>query len=279
MDDIFTNFGDIFETMFGGGGAQQRRSKKKGPEPKQGHDLFKEIEISLKEAYTGLKKEINYHHFFTCQTCNGKGVKANTSAATCTNCGGSGQMQFRQGFFMYAQTCGTCRGEGYTIPTPCTTCKGQTRTQKLDTFSINIPAGIFDGAELRIAHKGDAGTFGGPEGDLFTREGDNLLCHVTLTYPQLVFGCQVGIELIDGSKENIKIPQGSAIGERIVLSGKGFAKLKGSSRGNLIVITKCHIPKKLSTDAHETLMEYSKLIGTETDKQGSIASFFKKFLG
>ncbi len=289
MDDIFETFGDIFGDIFGMGGQRARRGNR--PVPKQGHDLYKEIQISLKEAFLGTKHEVNYYHFVACDTCNGKGTQPGTSVQSCSLCGGSGQMQYKQGFFMYAQTCRNCGGEGYNIPSPCRACSGQSRIQKYDKFTVNIPKGIFDRAELRIAHKGDAGIYGGPAGNLllhirimpdkkFQRIEDDLICHVMLTYPQLVLGCHVEIESIDGTKETIKIPKGCPVGERIIMPGKGFHKLKGKARGNLVVITKCHIPKKLSADAKKALNEYSKQIGTNTDaNEGSIASFFKKFLG
>ena len=191
---------------------------------------------------------------------------------------------------MYSQSCGDCGGQGYTLSSPCPNCKGQSRVQQYDKFSVNIPKGIFNEAELRIPGKGDAGVYGGPAGDLFIkvhvmpdkhfkRVQNDLICHVTLTYPQLVLGAQIEIESIDGTKETIKIPKGCLVGERIMLPGKGFYKLRSNARGNLIVITKCHIPKKLSADAKKKLTEYSSLIGTDTTSNGSIASFFKRFLG
>lgn len=290
MDDIFEQFGDIFGDMFSGG---QRRSsrKKSGPEPKRGHDLFKEVVITLKDAFLGLKEEISYYRFFPCEICDGKGMEKGTSIQACAECKGQGKMQFRQGFFVYEQTCNSCGGMGYKIASPCTSCKGQSRKQLYDKFSVNIPRGIYDGAELRITGKGDAGVYGGPSGDLFIkihvkedkkfqRVDDDLVATVMLTYPQLVLGSQVEIESIDGTKETIKIPKGCPVGERIIVAGKGFPKVRGSVRGNLIVITQCHIPKNISTDAKTKLMEYSEIIGTNTSgNESSIIGFFKKFLG
>lgn len=289
MDDIFESFGDIFGSMFGGGG--KRRAKATGPQPVRGHDLHKDIDISLKEAFTGTKKDISYYHFFTCETCKGSGAKEGTKAQTCSTCHGAGQMQYQQGFFVYAQTCSECRGQGFEIPSPCPTCSGQSRTQKYDKFAVTIPAGIFDGAELRISGKGDAGIFEGKSGDLFIkirilpdpkfrRHDDDLICNVLLTYPQLVFGCQIEIESIDGTKQTIKIAKGTSVGEKIVVTGKGFPHLKGKGSGDLVAITQCDIPKKLSADAKEALTNYSELIGTQAGEQaGTIAGFFKKFLG
>lgn len=290
MDDIFDAFGDIFGDIFGQTRTKSRK-KTSGPEPRRGHDLSKEIQISLKDSYLGTSYEMSYYHFVPCTTCAGKGMEPGTTAKKCTECDGNGQIQFRQGFFMYAQPCPKCSGTGYIIPSPCKTCNGQSRTQVYDKFSINIPAGIYDGAELRISGKGDAGVYGGPAGDLFLkvlvladkkfkRVDDDLVCSVMLTYPQLVLGSQIDIENIDGTKEAIKIPKGCPVGERIIIPGKGFTKLRGVGKGNLVVITQCHIPKKLSSKAKELLNEYSQEIGTSPDsEQGTIAGFFKKFLG
>jgi len=288
MDDIFDNFGDIFGDIFGG---QKRARKKNGPEPRRGHDLHKDINVTLKESYTGTKQEIAYYHFEVCDTCKGKGTKPGTKPVACATCKGTGQVHFSQGFFMYSPASSTCGGQGFTIPSPCSSCNGQSRKQVYDKFNVTIPAGIFDGAELRIAGKGDAGIYGGSSGDLFLkvnvltdpnfkRVDDDLSCTVLLTYPQLVFGSQVEIQNIDGTKETIKISKGCPIGERIIVAGKGFPKLRGSGRGNLVVITNCDIPKKLSEKAKESLTEYSKEIGTTTQNgSGGISGFFKKFLG
>lgn len=287
MEDIFENFGDIFGSMFGG---TQQRTKRSGPQAKQGHDLAQDITITFKESYLGAKREVSYHHFDICKTCNGKGSKAGTQSKACSSCHGTGQKQFQQGFFMYAQTCTACSGDGFTVGDPCTACGGKSRVQSYDKFTITIPAGVYDGAELRIGSKGDAGVYGGRTGDLFirvhvqpdktfTRDGDDVISHLMLTYPQLVLGCQIEIELIDGSKQTIKVPRGCKVGERILVAGKGFVNLRRSGfRGNLVIITDCHIPQKISADAKKLLVSYSDSIGTQTEDPG-LVSFFKKFLG
>lgn len=290
MEDIFQNFGDIFGSMFGQGGGQRRRGQT-GPSPKQGHDLQKEITITLKEAYLGCKKELSYYHFVTCEDCQGKGAAKGTKFDVCSVCKGTGQQMFQQGFMAFSQTCNACGGEGFTIPSPCKTCNGQSRLQKYEKISPNIPQGIFNGADLRIAGKGDAGVFGGPAGDLylrinitpdkqFRRVGDNLECTIMLTYPQLVFGAQIEVENIDGTKVTIKVPKGCPVGHPITISGKGFVKIRGRGTGDWVILTQCAIPKKLDTAAHDALTEYAKAIGNTTnDGEGMITGFFKKFLG
>ncbi|MBN2267078.1 MAG: molecular chaperone DnaJ [Candidatus Babeliaceae bacterium] len=291
--DIFEQFGDIFSDLFGGGGtSRQRKAKRAGPMPRRGHDLERPITITLEEAFTGTKKDVTYYHFVACETCKGSGMEAGTTAETCSSCQGYGEIHIRQGFFMFSQPCATCDGLGYIIKKPCKTCNGQSRVQQYDTLAVTIPAGVSDGIELRVAGRGDAGVYGGKAGDLilvisvaqnkkFKRIDDNLECTVTLTYPQLVFGAQVEITSIDKSKETLKVPRGCAVGERLVIKGKGFPRLKGRGRGDLVVTTTCHIPTTLSTEAEKTLKTYSEQIGTSIDNssEGTISGFFKRFLG
>ncbi len=291
MNDIFKNFEDIFGDIFGAQQGQRKRSSKKaGPVPKRGHDLAKELSLTLEESFLGVSKEIKIYRFVVCDTCRGKGFPEDAVVSACPECQGSGQVGYRHGIFMYTQSCTACQGNGYKVSKVCSTCKGQSRVQQYDTFNVTIPKGIFNDAELRLAGKGDAGVFGGDAGDLlihitillhkkFTRVEDNLECSIALTYPQLVLGCQIEIENIDGSKEPIKIGRGTPVGERIVIPGKGFHKIRGKGRGNLVVITQCDIPKKLSSEAEESLKKYSEIIGTDTShSEGAITSFFKKFL-
>lgn len=282
---------DIFNSMFGGQGRSSHGHRASGPTPQKGQDLAKKLSITLKEAYLGVKKDITYTHYFACSTCKGQGAKNKSDIAICQKCHGHGQVQVQQGFFAFAQPCRECQGQGFKIKTPCTDCQGQSRRKEQEMVTVSIPKGIFHDAEIRVSGKGDAGVYGGPSGDLylhitiekdkrFYREDDNLICSVMLTYPQLVFGCQINVELIDGTQESIKIPKSCNVGEKIVVHGKGFSKLRGTGIGNLVIITQCQIPKKLNDQAKDLLKNYSEVIGTEIKSEdGFISSFFKKFLG
>jgi len=289
MDDVFN---DLFNNMFGGGSQRSSQGHRpSGPTPQRGQDLQKNVSITLKEAYLGLKKDITYSHYFACSTCKGQGAKSKSDIITCHKCHGYGQVQVQQGFFSYAQPCRDCQGQGFKIKTPCSDCKGQSRRKEQEMVTISIPKGIFNDADIRVPGKGDAGVYGGSSGDLFLhisilsdkkfhREGDDLICSVQLTYPQLVFGSQINVELIDGTQESIKVQKGCSIGEKITVKGKGFTKLRGSGIGNLVIITQCHIPKKLNEESKELLKNYSESIGTDIkNEDGFISSFFKKFLG
>lgn len=287
MDDLFSIFGDIF----GQGGGARRKKKATGPTAHRGEDLQKALTISLQTAFVGGTEQLKIYRYMPCATCEGKGAAKASDFQTCKKCEGYGQIAFQQGMFAFSQPCQKCDGQGVIVTNPCSSCKGRSRIQQYDTFSFNIPAGIFDGAELRIAKKGDAGTYGGPAGDLlilikvaphkqFRREGDDLVVQLNATYPQLVFGCQIEITSLDGSKETVKIPRACPVGERIVISGKGFPKLRGQHRGDLVVIPQCIIPKQLSTEAKELLKSYAEKVETDAQESaGGIFGFFKKFLG
>jgi len=290
VDDIFSDLADIVGDIFGG--SQRKKNKKAGPTAKRGHDLAKSLSISLKESFTGTTKEIKIHRFVTCNVCHGKGAIQESSIENCKECQGRGNINHKSGFFVYSKVCIACNGEGFKIINPCKNCNGQTRIQEYEKFLVSIPQGIYNGAEIKISGKGDAGVFQGQTGDLylkikvnkdeyFERIDDDLHFSITVTYPQLVFGCQLEIESIDESKETIKIARGTQIGEKIFIQGKGFPNVKNKNiRGNLVINIKCDIPKNLSQEALDTLKKYSELIGTNVDNNDSgIKSFFKKFLG
>lgn len=286
--DIFSNFGDIFSNIFTGGGGQQRRARS-GPTPQQGHDLAYEMSISLKEAYTGCKKEIRIYHYTSCKTCSATGCNPGTKPTACSTCGGSGQQTAQQGFFAFSQPCRSCNGNGFSISDPCKDCRGQSRTQQYEKLTVSIPAGIYHNADLRVAGKGDAGTFGGPAGNLyvkvtvathesFARRGDDLVGTLNLTYTQLVLGSQLEVESLDDTKHTLKVPKGCAVGHEIVIPGKGFKKLRGYGAGNLIFLTQCTVPKKISAQAKEALLAFDTLVDHE-QSSGGLRGFFKKFLG
>ena len=290
MNDIFENFGDIFGSMFGGQASRQQK-KTGGPTPAKGHDLSQRIQISLKEAYLGIKKEIKIYHYESCTSCKTSGCKEGTKPTACASCKGAGTQHYRQGLFAYSQACSACYGQGFKITNPCPDCRGQSRIQKHEKLSITIPAGIYHGAELRVSGKGDAGIFGGPSGDLylvvdvaydakFSRRDNDLLTTLNLTYPQLVLGCQLEIEHIDGTMQTIKIPRGCPVGKELRTEGQGFVKLNGKGRGDLVIITQCDIPSKLSEDTKKSLLEYAEKLGSQSSSaHGGISGFFKKFLG
>lgn len=195
MDDIFNNFGDIFDSFFGGSSpfGGRGRKRKSGPTPQAGHDLSMNITVSLKDAFLGIKKDVGIYRYSRCKGCDGLGAAPGTKATMCNSCDGTGQKANQQGFISYSYVCSACSGQGFSIPSPCRDCSGQTRKQNHERIEINVPKGIYDGAQLRVPEKGDAGTFGGPSGDLylkvsvstdekFSRRGTDLVSELTLSF-------------------------------------------------------------------------------------------------
>ena len=290
IGDILSNFGDIFDNIFGSSGRRQR-SNDGSPISQKGHDLSQNIAITLQESYVGCKKDIRVYRFVVCEKCRGTATKIGTKPASCVGCDGRGQTLYQQGFFSFAQPCTTCKGQGFVITDPCSGCRGQSRTQSYEKLSVKVPIGVDDSVELRISGKGDAGIFNGTAGDLyiviniqphkkFYRRNDDLTTFLNLTYPQLTLGCQVEIETLDGSKDTVKIPRGCPVNHEIIIPGKGFRNIQGYGSGNLVIQTRCDIPKKISKDTKEALLAYADKLGNDSQaKNNGISGFFKRFLG
>jgi len=295
MNDIFSNFGDVFgndvfEQFFGqqmGGRAQRKKS---GPAPARGHDLAHQIALTLKESFEGVKKQFKIYRYVDCTDCKHTGCEGTSKPTSCTHCRGTGKITMQQGFFAVSQPCNACRGQGFSIEKPCKTCRGQSRVQQYDSITVTIPAGIYNGADLRVSGRGDAGIFGGVAGDLyvkvavekndtFSRRNDDLIGTLSLSYPQLVLGSQIEVDSVDGTKHSVKVPKGCRVGHEIIIPGKGFKKLHGYGHGNLVFITDCVIPQKISKTAKEKLLDFNQQIEEDGSHNGGITGFFKRFLG
>ena len=169
-EDAFEHFSDIFENLFGGQTGGRRKTSKSGaPTPQRGHDLAQRVEITLKDAYLGLKKEIKIYHFQSCTTCHGSGCKAGTKPTACSSCHGQGSVTVKQGFFAFNQPCPACHGQGFKIATPCSDCRGQTRTQKYEILSVVENAADAQYARRNIITKGAVLKAKDGDGDAFIR--------------------------------------------------------------------------------------------------------------
>ncbi|WP_375268681.1 molecular chaperone DnaJ, partial [Phenylobacterium sp.] len=215
VHDIFNEvFGDVFGDMFGQGG----RARRSGPA--RGQDLRYDLEITLEQAFAGAEVEIVVPAAMTCETCEGTGAKPGTSPTVCGTCGGAGRIRASQGFFSVERSCPRCGGTGRLVLDPCVDCHGHGQVRKERKLQVRIPAGVDDGARIRLAGEGDAGARGGPRGDLyifisvaphdlFERDGLDLLCTVPVPMAIAVLGgeieapCLMGGENCDG---NCKIP-------------------------------------------------------------------------
>lgn len=264
FEDIFSTFSDIFEDFFGFGTSTRRRTR-----PRQGADLRYDLKISFYDAAFGKETEIEIPKNVTCDTCNGTGIKPGTRPVVCPLCKGRGQVTRSQGFFTISTTCGQCHGEGQYIPHPCKDCRGTGKVKKKKKIQISIPPGVDSGSKLRIRGEGEEGERGGPPGDLyvfiyvephefFTREGDDIICQVPISFPQAALGAEIEVPTLDG-KRTLTIPRGIESGEFLKIKGEGFPKLKGSGRGDLIVQVLVKTPKNLTKRQEELLREFEEI--------------------
>lgn len=254
-------FGDVFGDIFGGGGGRGGRSS-----VQRGADLRYNMEMSLEEAVRGVEKNIQVPTLVGCETCDGSGAKPGTSAKVCGTCGGQGQVRMQQGFFSVQQTCPTCHGEGKVISDPCGDCHGHGRIEKTKTLSVKIPAGVDTGDRIRLAGEGEAGTHGGPAGDLyvqvhvkehpiFERDGKHLYCEVPISFVDAALGGELEVPTLDG-RVKLKVPSETQTGKMFRLRGKGVAPVRGGSTGDLLVKVVVETPVKLSSRQKELLREF-----------------------
>lgn len=253
-------FGDVFGDIFGGGG---RRSS-----VQRGADLRYTMDLSLEEAVRGIEKTIKVPTLVPCETCDGSGAKAGTSAKTCGTCGGVGQVRMQQGFFSVQQTCPTCRGEGKVISDPCGSCRGQGRVERTKTLSVKIPAGVDTGDRIRLSGEGEAGSHGGPAGDLyvqvnvrehaiFERDGRHLYCEVPISFVDAALGGELEVPTLDG-RVKLKIPAETQTGKLFRLRGKGIAPVRGGGAGDLMVRVVVETPVNLTSRQKELLREFQQ---------------------
>lgn len=260
-------FGDIFDNLFGGG---SRSSGRKRSGPSEGASLRFDLDISFKDAVFGTKAEIRFRHNETCETCKGSGCASGASRKTCPTCNGVGQVRRSAGFFAVQQECPQCGGSGTIIDKPCKDCGGKGVQEKNKKMTLTIPAGVDNGKRIAIPHQGDAGSNGGPSGDLivilhvqdhplFERDGQDLYCAVPVSFSQAVLGCDISIMSLDNKKIDIKIPSGTSSGKLLRIKGEGVPYTGSSRRGDLYVKIMVQIPQHISSAQKELLSKYMEL--------------------
>lgn len=272
----FGDLSDLFSTFFGGdlfGGGRGGRSA--GPAP--GGDVAMEVQIDLREAAFGVKKEIEVDLLDTCRECGGAGSTDPDSIQACAECGGSGMRRSvrRTAFGQFVQTapCPTCRGAGQTISDPCPTCRGAGRATRSKTVSVDIPSGISDGQRIRLTGQGPAGERGARPGDLYVhvtvlpdpvleREGDDILYQQDLTMVQAALGVHVTIPTLDGDEE-VEFAPGTQPHDVKVLRSRGVPHLRHGGRGDQRVIVNIMIPRSLNDHQRELLTELDECCGME----------------
>jgi molecular chaperone DnaJ len=278
------DFSDIFEDFFGdfGGGGRSRSPRNSN---NRGSDLRYDLSITLEEAYEGKKQDIKFSTTEKCNTCKGNGSKPGYSPDRCTVCGGNGKVRSNQGFFTVQQTCPQCAGSGEEITNPCNDCNGQGNKQASKKISVTIPKGVDDGTRIRLAGKGEAGTKGGANGDLylfinvyshdlFKRSDENLFFEFPISIADAALGTTIEIPTINGGKAKIKIPDGTQNGKQFRLKGKGMPYMRGSGNGDLYVQVITEVPISLNKEQKELLEKFREI---ENEKSNpSIKKFFQK---
>jgi molecular chaperone DnaJ len=283
----FGGLGDIMDAFFGGG------QTTRGPRSRvrAGGDALIRVELDLDETVFGTTKEITVDTAVLCNSCSGAGTAPGTHPATCSTCGGRGEVQSVQRSFLgqvvTARTCPSCAGTGQIIPEPCPQCGGDGRVRARRTIPVKVPAGVEDGMRIRLTGHGEVGPGGGPAGDLyveiherphpvFTRDGEDLHCRVTLPMTSAALGTTLSLTTLDGEHE-VDIRPGTQSGSVLTLRGQGAPRLRSTGRGNLLVHVEVQTPVKLDAEQEKLLRELAALrgedqAGSSRESQGSLFS-------
>ena len=287
--DLGDIFGDIFGGGFGGGfsGFGGGSSTRTANAPRKGHDIQASVILTFEEAAHGCSKKITINRQDPCPDCGGTGAAKGTSPETCPDCGGRGYVVTQQrtpfGVMQSQQPCSHCGGRGTIIRNPCKTCRGTGKTAARKSLEINIPAGIDDDQNIALRGQGDAGSNGGPAGDvivhvtvkadpMFERDGYDVTIHVPITFSQAVLGDDVEVPTVDGRIVQ-HIPEGTQSGTKFRLRGQGIQYLNGRGRGDQYVIVDVEIPKKVTRAQREALKAFEDSM--KEDNYEKRKGFFK----
>jgi molecular chaperone DnaJ len=291
MDDIFSQFGDIFgDDLFGsffGGRRAGGNSRSRGV---RGSNLRVKIKLNYEEIAKGATKNIKVKKYVSCNTCTGSGAKDRNSIQTCSTCGGSGQVRRVTSTFLgqmqTVTTCPTCNGEGSIVTAKCTVCKGEGRVYGEETVTLDIPAGVQEGMQLSVGGRGNAGERGGAPGDLIIlieeeqhpelhRDGLNVAFELHISFMDAVFGLQAEVPTIDG-KAKIKIPAGTQSGKIFRLKGKGFPGVNSYDKGDQLIHVNVWTPQHLTPEEKDLLDKLNDSPNFQPKPDKNERSFFDK---
>ena len=272
----FGDLGDIFSSFFGGGFGGRTSRSKNGP--KKGRDLKYSMNITFEESYLGVEKEIAINRDEECPSCHGNKAKPGTKVETCKACNGTGTIRQTVstilGQMQTTKTCPNCNGEGKVIQEKCTECKGKGKIRKPVKIKVKIPAGISDNQTVVLRGEGEPGEKGGPKGDLyivvnikrhsvFSRNGDNVICQIPITFTQATLGADLKIPMVDGKEEIYRIPEGTQTGTKFSIRGKGFKAVNGNWNGDYIFTVVVQTPKRLTAEQRNLLNQLAKTMNEQ----------------
>jgi molecular chaperone DnaJ len=283
MGDVFSAFSDIFGDMFGGARGGGARGGGRGA------DVEARLSITLPEAARGVTKDVTVRRRVACETCGGSGAEPGTRPEVCQQCGGRGQVLHSQGFLRIATTCPVCRGAGKVIRKPCATCEGAGTTLREEVLQIAIPAGVEDGATLRLSGRGEVGP-GGRTGNLyvylevqsdprFERDGADLHTEVHISFPQAALGDRIAVPVLSEesatAETELDLPAGTQPGDTLTLKGRGLPRVDGHGTGSLIVHVRLVVPTSLSAEQSTHLRAFAEAGGQRVDT-AERGGFFKR---
>ena len=280
----FGDLGDIFGDFFGGGASSSARRNG----PSKGQNVVAEIEISFEDAAFGCEREITFGRIEPCATCHGTGCKDGAQPETCAYCHGTGTVRTQQNFMGMTmqsnQPCPKCGGQGKIIKDACSTCRGKGKVRRNKTIRVNVPAGLDNGQSFRVRDEGNAGSNGGPNGDLlvtvrvrkhdiFVRDGANVLCEMPITFAQAALGATIEVPTLDG-KVRYNVPEGTQTGTTFRLRGKGIPYVGYKTRGDQFVTVVVETPQKLTQKQKDLLRQFDD--GASEETQPKRKSFFDR---
>lgn len=280
------DLGDILGGLFGTEAGQRPHGRPTSTTgPRRGRDAEASITLSFEDAFAGATTTLRVYGRGTCTTCAGTGARPGTSPVTCTTCGGRGSLAQNQGMFSFSETCPTCGGSGQTIPDPCPTCDGAGTELRSREIRARIPAGVTDGARIRLKGKGEPGRSGAPAGDLivtvsvtphelFERRGDDLHLRVPVTFAEAALGTKITVPTLDGPV-TLKVPAGTEPGKILRVRGRGVPSGRRSAggRGDLLVTIDVRVPAKLTRTQKKMIDEFGA-----TEDPEALREHFAEFM-
>lgn len=278
----FSGFGDIFDAFFRGTAGRRAGAQR-------GADLRTVLAIEFAEAVFGTEREIEFERTAACEQCRGRGQADGKPLAVCPECQGTGEVRRVQqslfGQFVNLATCSRCGGEGQVVTDPCEACRGRGLRRARVKQLVKVPAGVDDGAQIRLSGQGDAGARGGPSGnlyvalqvephELFTREKDDLVYELPLNVAQAALGTTVAIPTLDDEDVQLDVKPGTQHGQVFAIAGRGVPHLRGTGRGDLLVRTHVVTPTRVTPEQRELLEQLAESLGTPSVPRDG--SFFER---